>query len=90
MNDTERPEPTADAVVDKVAAALANHAAEEGENWYVDDDGTEHFPKWEDLPDDDTYLGGGEWPNPGRNRFRKQARAVLTAALAAMTAGDTD
>ena len=76
---TTRREPAADAV-ERAARALANHAAEEGENWYVDDDGTEHFPKWEDLPDDDTHLGGGEWPNPGRNHVRANARVALDAA----------
>ena len=80
MNETERPEPAAD-IVDQVAKVLANHAAVEGENWYVDDDGTEHFPKWDDLPDEESYLGGDqEWPNPGRNHFRAKARAALQAA----------
>ena len=81
--DRAVPDPDADAV-ERAAKALADLAGEEGWNWYTDEDGEAQFPGWDDLSDDDEYMGyEAEWPNHGRNHYRKQARAALAAVQAA-------
>lgn len=67
------------AKIEVMAEALANRAAREGENWYTDDSGEVEFPRWDQLPDGDEYMGDSEWPIRGRDNFRSQAEAALSA-----------
>lgn len=63
---------------EKLAEAIANAEAEAGYNWCWDEDTGEHFPKWEELSEEDEECGNDHWVR-GRNSYRMRAAADLAA-----------
>jgi len=66
----------ADPITERLAEAIANAEADAGYNWSWDEYTGEHFPRWDELPDEDDDCGHDHWVR-GRNYYRMRAAADL-------------